>query len=237
MMDNFLRHFFRKYFGFSKRESRGFLFVFPMLIVLYILPMLLAKVMSARHEKEYQLYLNEANSALSLISSSSSTWKLEDSLRQDKRDTTKQDDLPSKRMERLAKPVLNKVAFHETDSVLLQMVSGVGQILSGRIVKYRESVGGFYQREQLLDVYGLTTEVAERIYNTFPFEAVVTKKFSLNTGDAKQLSQHPYISVSEAKVIVAYRQQHGPYQKASDLLQIKIFNQAWLDRISPYLEW
>lgn len=236
-MDNFLRHFFRKYFGFSKRESRGFLFVFPMLIVLYILPLLLEKVMSAKHEKEYQLYLNEANSALSLISSTSSAWKQADSLRQEKRDTTKQDDLPSKRMERLAKPVLNKVAFHETDSVLLQLVFGVGPVLASRIVKFRESMGGFHQREQLLDVYGLTPEVAERIYNTFPFEAVITKRFSLNTGDAKQLAQHPYISAPEAKVIVAYRQQHGPYQKETDLLRIKIFNQTWLDRIIPYLEW
>ena len=236
-MDNFLRHFLRKYFGFSKRESRGFLFVFPMLIFLYMLPVLLEKALSAKHEKEYQHYLKEAESALNIISNASSPVKQIDSLHQEKRDTFRQDNPPSKRMERLGTPALNKVAFHETDSVLLQMVSGVGPVLSSRIIKFRESMGGFHQPEQLLDVYGLTPEVAERIYRVFPFEAVVTKKFSLNAGDAKQLSQHPYISASEAKVIVAYRQQHGPYQKATDLLHIKIFTQAWLDRIIPYLEW
>jgi DNA uptake protein ComE-like DNA-binding protein len=234
MMGNFLHHFLRRYFGFSKRESRGFLFVFPMLVVLYLLPLVLDKAFSAKHERGYQLYLKEAEAALSLISSRSEV----DSVLQEKKDTTKQKAVqPSKRMERLGTPVLNRVAFHETDSVLLQMVSGVGPVISSRIVKFRESMGGFHQPEQLLEVYGLTPEVAERIYSTFPFEAVVTKKIPLNSGDAKELSQHPYISASEGKVIVAYRQQHGSYQQASDLLKIKVFNQAWLERIIPYLEW
>ncbi|WP_158858397.1 ComEA family DNA-binding protein [Lunatibacter salilacus] len=208
-----------------------------MLVFLYLLPMVLEKAMSAKHVREYQHYLKEAESALDQISTTSSPWNQADSLRQEKRDTSKQEDLPTKRMVRIAAPILNKVAFHETDSVLLQMVSGVGPVLSSRIIKFRESMGGFHQPEQLLDVYGLTPEVAERIYSAFPFEAVVTKKISLNSDDAKQLSKHPYISASEAKVIVAYRHQHGNYQKATDLLHIKIFNQAWLDRIIPYLEW
>lgn len=237
MMGNFLRHFLRRYFGFSKRESRGFLFVFPMLVILYLLPTALEKAMSANHQKEYQKYLVEADSALNRISTTSAPWRHADSIRQEKKDTSIQDDLPSRRMERLVTPALNKVGFHETDSVLLQMISGVGPVLSSRIVKFRESMGGFHQPEQLLEVYGLTPQVAERIYSTFPFESVITKKITLNSGDAKLLSQHPYISASEAKVIVAYRQQHGPYQRASDLLNIKVFNQAWLDRIVPYLEW
>lgn len=237
MMVDFLRHSLRKYFGFSKRESRGFLFVFPMLVVLYFLPTVLEKAMSAKHEMEYQNYLKEAESAFSLLSSSSPQRKHAASLRQEKKDTSNQEVQPPKRMERLATPVLNKVAFHETDSVLLQMVSGVGPVISSRIVKFRESMGGFHQPEQLLEVYGLTPEVVERIYKTFPFEVVITKKIPINSGDTKQISQHPYISASEAKVIVAYRQQHGPYQKAADLLGIRIFNQAWLDRIIPYLEW
>lgn len=238
MMYSFLRHFFRNYFGFSKRESRGFLFVFPLLILLYMLPMVLEKIMSANHEKEYHEYLVEAETALNLISPPPSMpRKQADSILQEKKDSSIQADKVPKKMERLQAPALNKVAFHETDSVLLQMISGVGPVLSSRIVKFRESMGGFYQPEQILEVYGLTPEVAERIYRTFPFEPIVTKKIPLNSGDAKSLSTHPYISAGEAKVIVAYRQQHGPYKQALDLLKIKVFNQAWVDRIIPYLEW
>lgn len=238
MINSFLRHFLRTYFGFSKRESRGFLFVFPMLIILYLLPMVLEKIMSAKHEKEFQKYLVEAESALNFISPLPSTpWKQVDSILQERKDTSIQDDKVPKRLERLQAPTLNRVAFHETDSVLLQMISGVGPVLSSRIVKFRESMGGFHQPEQILEVYGLTPEVAERIYRTFPFEPIVTQKIPLNSADAKLLSQHPYISAGEAKVIVAYRQQHGPFKQVSDLLNIKVFNQAWVDRIIPYLEW
>jgi DNA uptake protein ComE-like DNA-binding protein len=37
-------------------------------------------------------------------------------------------------------------------------------------------------------------------------------------------------------VIVAYREQHGLYTQADDLLKIKIFNEEWLERLKPYLE-
>ena len=236
-MGSFLHHFLRRYLGFSKRESRGFLFVFPMLIVLYLIPIVLEKTASTQRKKEYERYLKSAESALRLIPANSTRMVPADSLRQEKRDTSRQDEQAGKTMQRLAVPVLNKVYFHEADSVLLQMVSGVGPVISSRIVKFRESMGGFYQPEQLLDVYGLTPDVAERIYKAFPFEAVITRKIDINTADAKQLAQHPYISNAEAKVIIAYRKQHGPFLKAGDLLGIKIFNQDWLDRLVPYLEW
>jgi DNA uptake protein ComE-like DNA-binding protein len=34
---------------------------------------------------------------------------------------------------------------------------------------------------------------------------------------------------------VAYRLQHGEYQKATDLLGIKIFKSDWVEKISLYL--
>lgn len=236
-MGDFLHHFLRRYLGFSKRESRGFLFVLPMLVVLYLIPIVLEKAMSMQRETEYEVYLKAAESALQLIPGNTIREMPADSFLQEPKDTTKQEVQSARRLQRLKAPVLNKVYFHEADSVILQMVSGVGPIISGRIIKFKESMGGFHRPEQLLDVYGLTPEVAERIYNTFPFEAVITKKIDINNADVKELSQHPYISTSEAKVIVAYRKQHGPFLEAVDLLEIKIFNQDWLGRLVPYLEW
>jgi DNA uptake protein ComE-like DNA-binding protein len=51
----------------------------------------------------------------------------------------------------------------------------------------------------------------------------------------EELASHPYISYQEAKVMVAYRLQHGGYQTATELLGIKIFKSDWVEKIAPYL--
>ncbi|MEX0882566.1 MAG: helix-hairpin-helix domain-containing protein, partial [Cyclobacteriaceae bacterium] len=132
-------------------------------------------------------------------------------------------------------PELNKVLFHETDAVVLQMVSGIGPVLSARIVAFRDNLGGFYTKKQILEVYGIDADLAEKIYEAFPFEPKITQKINLNDIDLKGLARHPYIKYGEAKVILAYRKQHGALKNSEDLLKIKIFNEEWVNRLAPYL--
>lgn len=131
---------------------------------------------------------------------------------------------------------LRKINFSEADSVELQIVPGIGQTLAGRIVKFRENIGGLYSKEQLLDVYGMKEETVEKIFDFFEFRPGIHAKLAINELDVNSLAKHPYINYGAAKVIVAYRDQHGPYRSAEDLLRIKIFTQEWLDRIKPYLD-
>lgn len=45
----------------------------------------------------------------------------------------------------------------------LQLINGVGKVLSSRIIKYRNSLNGFSNNEQLKNVYGLKTVVISEI--------------------------------------------------------------------------
>jgi len=237
-MLHFLLRFLRRYFGFSRRESRGFLLVFPMLVLLYLVPGIFELASENKRSLAYKHYLQAAETALKLDPQVPQNEIRQDSVKQEKKSASKQgNEKTVPRLQRSSTPLLNTVFFHETDSVLLQMVAGIGPVLSGRIIKFRELIGGFHQPEQILEVYGLSAEVAERVYTTFPFKAEITKKVRINEVDAKQLSEHPYISAAEAKVIIAYRNQHGPFQNTADLLKIKIFNENWVKRIEPYVTW
>lgn len=237
-MLHFLLLFLRRYFGFSRRESRGFLLVFPMLVLLYLVPGIFELASEKKRSLAYERYLQAAETALKLDPQAPRNEISQDSAKQEKKSgSTQENEKTVPRLQRSSTPLLNTVFFHETDSVLLQMVAGIGPVLSGRIIKFRELVGGFHQPEQILDVYGLSAEVAERVYTMFPFKAEITKKVRINEVDAKQLSEHPYISPAEAKVIIAFRNQHGPFQNAGDLLKIKIFNENWVKRIEPYVMW
>lgn len=229
-----LFYFLKVYFGFSRRESRGFLLVFPVLLLLYIIPLIYNRILKYANEEDYTAYTEQVDQLLA-------SGKFHpDSLRkqyiaQNRRpgqDTTHRLNVYVKPKE----PSLNLMDFSEADSVVLQVVPGIGEVLAGRIIKYRENLGGLHQEKQLLEVYGVTEEVADRVFDYFPLTSQISQRLKINELDAANLSKHPYINFGHAKVIVAYRKQHGNYQSARDLLKIKIFNEEWLARLEPYLE-
>jgi DNA uptake protein ComE-like DNA-binding protein len=129
-----------------------------------------------------------------------------------------------------------RLPFSEADSVVLQIVPGIGALTAGRIIKHRESLGGFIKVAQLSEVYGLKLETIPIIWEYFDFDMVPPRQLDINIVSLEDLAKHPYISYQEAKVLVAYRLQHGPYLQLDDLLKIKIFKTDWVNKIGPYLD-
>lgn len=227
-----IQFFLRSTFGFSNRESRGFMLVLPALLLLYLIPVGYQKILDRNNEERYQAYLLKADSLVK------AGWKPYQAAYSSDHNSATRTDSTKKRPAYQApkKPGLNKLSFAEADSIVLQIVPGIGPTMAGRIVKFRENIGGLHQKEQILEVYGMTPEMMEKLFDQFEFEPGIFKKVKINEWDANTLANHPYISYGEAKVIVAYRTQHGKYEIPEDLLGIKIFTKEWVDRLSPYLE-
>ncbi len=126
--------------------------------------------------------------------------------------------------------------INQADTVQLASVRGIGPSLSRRIAKYRDLLGGFSGKHQLYEVYGLdSTVVDELLRKGFLGEASGIRKLRINQATEKELDAHPYISPRLAKVIVAYRTQHGNFGAAEDLAPIKILDEATLRKLAPYL--
>src|SRR5690606_18778905 len=88
----------------------------------------------------------------------------------------------------------------------LKKVSGIGDKLSERIIKYRTLLGGFIQNDQLFEVYGLDKETAERVLKAYPIKTIPElDKININEASLKQLASIVYISYKEAKEIIIYR--------------------------------
>jgi competence protein ComEA len=58
---------------------------------------------------------------------------------------------------------------------------------------------------------------------------------NINTADASQLSYLPRVGVKAAQQIIDYRTAHGPFHKATDLMQVKGFGQKRYEKLSAYL--
>ena len=123
------------------------------------------------------------------------------------------------------------------DTAKLKQIRGVGNVLSARIIKYRNKIGGFVSTKQVSEVYGLKPEVLQRLEeSTFVTNGYVPSKINVNEAGEKLLASHPYISYKLASAIVAYRMQHGVFKSLDELQKIHILDGETLNKIAPYLE-
>ena len=129
----------------------------------------------------------------------------------------------------------NTFDINLADTIALQNIRGIGKILSKRIAKYRDLLGGFVTLDQLFEVYGLDSIVATKlIEQSFLEDSFTPKKININITTKKELSSHPYISNKMADLIIAYRSQHGNYTDLSPLKTIPLVLTSF-HKISPYL--
>jgi len=58
---------------------------------------------------------------------------------------------------------------------------------------------------------------------------------NINTADASQLSLLPRIGEKAAQRIIEYRTEHGPFKKATDLMQVKGIGAKTFEGLSAYV--
>jgi competence protein ComEA len=127
------------------------------------------------------------------------------------------------------------VDINKADSTQLDEIKGIGGAFANRILKYRERLGGFYKKEQLMEVYGLDSTKYAEIEGQVFVSAVPLKMININTATFNDMKSSPYLSYKQINAIIQYRKQHGNYSNPSDLKKIVILNQQLIDKITPYI--
>lgn len=119
----------------------------------------------------------------------------------------------------------------------LVKVSGVGEVLSLRILKQKERFGYFVSMEQLKEVWGLSPEVISNLNNHFEISELTSfRKIAINDASLKELSSFPYFRYALAKAIVTHRSMNGNINNIEDLIKIKGFPVEKANIIRLYLE-
>ncbi len=131
--------------------------------------------------------------------------------------------------------VLPPLDLNSADATALQRLKGIGPVLSKRVVKFREKLGGFYAVHQLGEVYGVSDSTYQSLVETVVVNKPKLSLIKLNLVGADTLAMHPYISKNKARLIVAFRQQHGPYLSKQELYKIKAIDSVFYNKVSPYL--
>ena len=134
-----------------------------------------------------------------------------------------------------ARPALQPFDINTADTAQLIALKGIGSTLAGRIIKFRDALGGFVSPEQYRDIYGLDSLAREEL-KTFGKVQSAVHKISINTATADELDRHPFLSRRQAQIIVSYREQHGAYTSAESLKPIRILDAGTIEKIAPYLQ-
>jgi len=131
---------------------------------------------------------------------------------------------------------LQSIELNSADSASLLIVRGIGPITAQRIIKYRNLIGGFQDLGQLKEVYGFREENRTMALEQLTLDPSLAKKICINQSDEEELSNHPYIRHSIARVIIAYRNQHGEFKRINQLLDVGVISDSLYTKIKPYVD-
>ncbi len=208
----------RDHFGFSRAEANGVLVLLLMCCLFLVAPQGLKWYYSRQPLASHAPDLTRLEHTLKLLEAQKQVTKTEDS----------------------EKPIshthVQPFDINTADEAQISTVKGIGAVLSKRIVKFRDKLGGFVSQTQFQEVYGLSPAVIDRLqkhaYISANFHA---QPLNINTEDIQKLAAHPYLTYQQAKSIVRYREQHGPFTHIEALEELLLLDRDTLEKVAPYL--
>ena len=132
--------------------------------------------------------------------------------------------------------LLQSFDINTASEAQLSAIKGIGQVLSARIVNFRNKLGGFINQAQYQEVYGLLPDVVDHLKkHTYIRADFQPNSVNVNTADATTLAAHPYMTYQQARSIIRYRAQHGPFSATEALSALVLIDEATLQKLNPYL--
>jgi DNA uptake protein ComE-like DNA-binding protein len=127
------------------------------------------------------------------------------------------------------------IDLNSCDSASLESLPGIGPVLSARIIKYRNLIGGYARIDQLREVYGLPQETFELIKPRFFADTSLLRHININTAEYSDLDLLPYLGRIDITSIIKYRDIQKHIGSISELVKNNIIPDSTARKIRPYL--
>jgi competence protein ComEA len=235
------RRLYREFYLLPRGEQRA-LILLSLLLILSLLFRITVQLLPDREPEGMEEFEQEARLIMASFAEADSLQQLRsDSIRQS--DSVSQtesgrsaQDHPYTYTRKTGKPVL-PIDINRADSVQLLPLPGIGPVYAGRIIKYRNLLGGFVRMEQLGEVYGIPAETIQEIRNQVYIDSTVIHKIHIDSATFKELLRHPYLEYIEVKALVKYRDFIGDIKSIHELRINQILHDSTLNMIDGYFDY
>ena len=126
------------------------------------------------------------------------------------------------------------VELNMADSAQLTNIKGIGSFFAKSIIKYRNSLGGFVAKVQLMEIWKFDFDKFEEIEKFIKVDPTKIKPININTCKVEEL-KHPYLNWNTANAIINYRINHGRYKTLEDIKKTDLVDDETYRKIVPYL--
>jgi competence protein ComEA len=133
------------------------------------------------------------------------------------------------------RPTVQSVELNTVDSAGLDALRGIGPVFAMRIIRFRDLLGGYATREQLLEVYGLDTTLYQMLLPFVKVDPGQIKRIDINQCPLPALRRHPYIGYYIAKAIADYRVRHLKFRSVDEVSLLPGMTPEKFKQLSPYL--
>jgi len=127
------------------------------------------------------------------------------------------------------------VELNKADTADLLPLKGIGPVLARRVLKYRNILGGFVRKDQLLEVYGISEEVFREIAPHVRVDTTLIQKLDLNHATYADFIRHPYFNQELTNAILAYRKKQGAIFSLSEIRREGMATEEEYRKILPYV--
>lgn len=129
---------------------------------------------------------------------------------------------------------LRSIDINLADTTVLKSLKGIGSVYANRIVKFRNSLGGYFAIDQVKEVWGISDSL---FYSIEPYLTIDTSKIirrNINSLVKETLVKHPYIDWKKAKIISSYKKMHGNYKSMDDFKRLHGIDASFVDTLRQY---
>ncbi|ASE60337.1 hypothetical protein EGY07_14075 [Chryseobacterium indologenes] len=113
-----------------------------------------------------------------------------------------------------SKTDLNSITFRQ----LIEF--GLDEKSAGSMIGFRKKLGGFVNKQQILDTYNIDKETVQKLLSIAPLDASAVAKYTLADAPEDWLKNHPYFKYSAEKIIF-YRISNFDDKKIWKFLKLK----------------